>query len=698
MELNVQTSVENTPPSPSPSCSSSWRHSRYGFALFWFVSVLLAWTLLRVVLFCAYRPVGISAGETALAFLSGFYRDLAVALLGTTPLLFWFWIIPEKSFSKRWHRLLFLGASLVIVFSQIFVLFIEFFFFDEFKSRFNTVAVDYLLYPYEVFVNIWESYHVAWFLFICLLLTLSWLFAAHKLFGRMWEIALSRKTRFVWFAGALVLGVAVAFAGVISFRVPPRVSTLTGLAALPIPRVQIKRPQVSGDRTLNEIANNGTLSFLSAALTHNLDYAFYYKTLPLEDAYERARRLLKQPNTEFVEQGNSILRRVAGDPARPKLNVVIFLEESFGSEFWGCLGRKNSLTPEMDKLAADDGMLFTNMYANGNRTVRGMEGVLSSFPSLPGDSIVKRDKSDNVETIARLLKRDGYSTVFLYGGRGVFDGMRSYAVRNGYDRFIEQKHFEHPTFTTAWGVCDEDLMNRTVDELRALNDSGKPFLATVLSVSNHKPYTYPKGRIPEDPDKQWRDYAVKYSDYALGLFFKRAKQEAFWTNTIFAVIADHGARVYGHQSIPIHSYEIPLLITGPAVVKTPSRVGQLGCSLDVAPTLLGLLGRPYETLFFGRDLLRMLPEDGRVFLGHNRDIGMLAHERLVVLGLMKTEEFYEGDPKKKDLTLLPNPTVTDRELEKDAMAVYQVADDLYTNRRYAIDRGGSSAAPARTSD
>jgi phosphoglycerol transferase MdoB-like AlkP superfamily enzyme len=263
--------------------------------------------------------------------------------------------------------------------------------------------------------------------------------------------------------------------------------------------------------------------------------------------------------------------------------------------------------------------------------------------------------------------------------------MRSYAVRNGYERFIEQKHFAKPTFTTAWGVCDEDLMNRAVDEFRELNKSGKPFCATVLSVSNHKPYTYPKGRIPEDPDRQWRNYAVKYSDYALGLFFNQAKKESFWTNTIFVVVADHGARVYGKQSIPIHSYEIPLLIAGPAVVKAPARIGQLGCSLDVTPTVLGLLGRPYETLFFGRDLLKMQPEDGRVFLGHNRDIGMLSHDRLVVLGMMQTDQFYEGDPKKVDVSILQHPTEADRELEKDAIAIYQVADDLYTHKRYAID-------------
>ena len=467
------------------------------------------------------------------------------------------------------------------------------------------------------------------------------------------------------------------------------------LAALLAPTLNLKGAHVSNDRTLNEMANNGAISFVAAAWTHNLDYAAFYKTMPPDEAYQRTRRLLAEPNTQFVEDGQSIRRRVAGDPARPRLNVVIFLEESLGSEFWGCLGRKNTLTPEMDKLAAEEGMLFTNIYASGNRTVRGFEGVLSSFPPLPGESIVKRDRSDNVETIARVLKRDGYASVFLYGGRGLFDGMRSFAVRNGYDRFIEQKHFEHPTFTTIWGVCDEDLFMRAVEEFRELAKTGQPFCGTILSVSNHKPYTYPKGRIPEDPDKRRREHAVKYSDYALGQFFQAAKKEAFWTNTVFVVVADHGARVYGKQSIPIHSYEIPLLIAGPAVVKSPSRVAQLGCSLDVPTTILGLLGRPYESLFFGRDLLKSQPGEGRAFLNHNRDIGMLAHDRLVVLGLKQTVEFYQGDPKVVDMSLLTQPTDADRELEKDAIAIYQVADDLYMHRRYRIDGEPAARAAAR---
>jgi phosphoglycerol transferase MdoB-like AlkP superfamily enzyme len=219
----------------------------------------------------------------------------------------------------------------------------------------------------------------------------------------------------------------------------------------------------------------------------------------------------------------------------------------------------------------------------------------------------------------------------------------------------------------------------------------------VMSVSNHRPYTYHAGRIPEDPLKPRpnRKKVVKYSDWCLGQFFQAAKKEAFWTNTVFVVVADHGARVYGSQSIPIFSYEIPLVILGPAAVKSPSRIGQLGCSLDVTPTVLGLLGRPYDTMFFGRDLLKEHPGEGRVFINHNRDIGIMEHERMVVLGLQKTDELYSGDPKVTNMELLAKPLKADFEIETNAIAVYQVADDLYMHEGYRID-GAGHATTAKT--
>jgi phosphoglycerol transferase MdoB-like AlkP superfamily enzyme len=645
------------------SPTSSTTRSTHGFALFLAASLLVLLFLLRLTLWISFKPVEWAASwQIPVAFLIGLHLDIFVVAVVLLPLFIYWACLPQKWFAAGWQRLLFFLFFLVFWVVQIFLLMAEYFFFDEFKSRFNTVAVDYLIYPQEVFINIWDSYPVVPVILVCAGLSLAWCVIAFRRYRSMWSNPLPRSRR--WLAVGLNLGVCLAL----------------------LPTISLKEHRFSSERTLNEIANNGTLAFLAAAWTHNLDYGAFYKTMPLDEAYQRTRPLLTEPKSQLTDPGRSIRRKVEGDPQRPRLNVVIVLEESLGASFWGVMGRKEaSLTPEMDRLANAEGILFTNIFASGNRTVRGMEGVLSSFPPLPGESIVKRPLSHNVESIARVLKRDGYATLFLYGGRGLFDGMRSYALDNGYDRFIEQKDFENPVFATIWGVCDEELFNRTIKECRALHEQGKPFQATLLTVSNHKPYTYPKGRIPEDPDQRKEEHAVKYADYALGQFFQAAKKEPFYTNTIFVVIADHGARVYGSQNIPIHSYEIPWLVVGPAVVKKPMHLGPLGCSLDVSPTVLGLIGRPYETLFFGRDLLNSPADGNRALIHHNRDIGIFRHERLVTLGLRKTANYYEGNPKIKDLVSMPQPDALALEAEKDAIAIFQVADDLYMTERYHLD-------------
>lgn len=591
------------------------------------------------------------------AGLVGLHLDSTAAVCTMVPLLLWCCVMPNRWFAAAWHRFAMSAVSLVFWTAQVFLLFVEYFFFEEFKSRFNTVAIDYLMYPHEVFVNIRDSYPIWWILALAAIGGVMSFFIARRFSTYTWN-PVSKKMR----VASLVIWLGLA-AGLVSMS-------------------SFNEAKISNERTLNELCNNGTISFLTAAWSHNLDYNAYYKTMDKAEAFARTRKLLQQEGTQFVPEPNTLRKHVAGDASKPKLNVVIFLEESLGSEFWGSLGRKGqSLTPELDKLTTE-GMLFENIYANGNRTVRGMEGVLSSFPPLPGDSIVKRDHSENVETIARVLKRDGYDTMFLYGGRGLFDGMRAFTTANGYDRFIEQKDFPNPTFTTIWGVCNEDLYNRTLEELRAASKTGKPVFATALSVSNHKPYLYPAGRIPEDPAAQSRDNAVKYTDWALGKFFEAAKKETFWTNTIFVVVADHGARVYGSQTIPIHSYEIPLLVLGPAAVKQPTRNSVLGSQIDVAPTVLGMLGRPYDSMFYGRDLLK--PHNEFVVLNHNRDIGMYRDHHLVVLNLKQGVEFFHGDPKTEDMVPAATGDAVDRELEQDTIGLFQTADDLYMGRRYHL--------------
>ena len=507
-----------------------WKRSRSGFAVFFFFSILVALTLLRLVLFAKFgrhEPAG--TGGLIQILLIGFQQDFLVALGTTLPLLFWIWILPERWFGKTPHKILFVLGFFVFWIVEVFVLFVEYYFFDEFKSRFNTVAVDYLTAPTEVAGNIWESYHVVPIVGICIVASILWLVFTLRYFRQMWFQPVRAWTRFAQFAIALVLffGVWITFNP--NFTVFADMANRDWSACLEWVTSSVGGTHFSSDRTLNEIANNGSVSFVNAALTRDLDYDAYYQTMNKDEAYRRVRRLLAESGADMTNQTNSILRHVAGDSSKPKLNVVILMEESLGSEFWGCLGRTNTLTPEMDKLATTEGMLFTNLYASGNRTVRGFEGVLSSFPPLPGDSIVKRDHSDNVESIARVLKRDGYESIFFYGGRGMFDSMKSYAVNNGWDRFLEHNppfndDFPHPNFATIWGVSDEEVFARAIKEFHALNETGKPFLGTVMTVSNHKPFLYPPGRIQEqtaDNNPKHKPSAFRRFLLATGLSARR---------------------------------------------------------------------------------------------------------------------------------------------------------------------------------
>ncbi|HWB03388.1 MAG TPA: LTA synthase family protein [Verrucomicrobiales bacterium] len=675
------------------------------FPLFIAAVAFVSWTLLRLLLWFNFKPADTSAADILKTFAAGLHIDAALALVAPVILIGFsaffttlvFIIIgplklavPQFRSFPLW-KVLFRVAVTVGFIAGIFLLISEWYFFDEFDSRFNTVAIDYLLYTHEVFTNIWESYPVSGIIAACCIGggLLSWV--AFRYFSPAETKSPARKM-----IAVVICWPIVAMAAFISVR-PAETS-------------------FSVQRVVNELANNGWASAIRAAWTRNLDFSAFYVTMARDEAFRRARKLLVEPGVVFVgpevpdapkpdSEGRidktanaqwldaarlSLTRQIPGDPSRPRRNVCILLEESFGSEFWGALGcvdkdgKPHTLTPEMDRMAAEEGMLFTSILADGNRTIRGFEGVFSSFPPLPGDSILARDKTDRVETIARVLKRDGYQSLFLYGGRGTFDYIKSYTQSNGWDRLVEQKDFEDPVHTTAWGVSDEDLFHRGIEEMRNLHQTGQPFLVSFMTVSNHKPYTYPKGRIPEDPDVRLRTHAVKYADWALGDFFRRAKAEPFWNDTIFIVVGDHGARVYGSQTIPLQSYRVPFLVAGPCVVDKPQRVDTPGCQLDVAPTILGLIGRPYTSLFFGHNLL--LPgaaERNKSLMHHNRSIAIYRDGRQVVYGLNKTLEYWHGDAGKGTMVGVPRDESFDI-LQKDGTALFVCADELYVNYRFIL--------------
>ena len=408
----------------------SLRKGRGGLILIaagFYMAVSTATRLTLLIL--ARHEIGFAPGGVAAALLVGSLLDVWIAFGVTLPLAAISALLPDRWVRARIMKVC-LGALLVGGFFGILYLgVVETFFFDEFNSRFNYVAVDYLIYPHEVFVNIWDSYPVPQFL-------------AATFAGALAAFLLLRRRIWSGFGSTTTIrGRGLQFLAQ---------SAIVVMGALAL---NINVARISDNRVLNEITANGIHSFVYAAVTNELDYDAYYAMLPESEAQTRLRSLVSTHDATFIGQDSCAIARHIEDPApERRLSVVVILEESFGSAFVGSLHPDGAdCTPYFDTLASD-GLLFSHIYATGNRTVRGIEASLAGFPPIPGQSVVKRPGGKGLFTLPAVLRAKGYNTVFLYGGRSYFDNLGDFATHNGFDRVIDQTDFHRNTFSTIWGV------------------------------------------------------------------------------------------------------------------------------------------------------------------------------------------------------------------------------------------------------
>ena len=639
----------------------AWTQSRFRLAAWLILGLMAVSAALRIVLLALQHAVSHNGALAILASLgAGEISDLVAALWVAAPFVLYLALVPERWYGSRAHRVIVQALFGAAFFGILFVAVVEVFFFLEFNGRFNFVAVDYLMYPTEVVENIWESYPTG--LVLGLLAAVS--IGIALLLRRPLRAAWSRPLPF----GQRALAVA-AYAAV--------------LLALTL-GVPASLTHVSEDRALNEIAANGYTSFWRALLGSDAPYEGLYATREHGAVFRRLHGLLAEPQAVPASfKPGSTVRHIRPLGPQRHLNVVVVLEESFGSEFVGALhSRPVSLTPSYDALS-QEGLLFTHAYSTGNRTIRALEATTSSLPPLPGISIVRRPQSRNLLTLPAQVRAHGYQTLFVYGGRALFDGMGGYLRANGIDRVVEQKDYPEDAFRTAWGVADEAIFDRALTEMDAMQARGEPFYTLVLSVSNHRPYTFPEGEIAWDKSLKSRENAVRYADWALGRFVRQARQHAFFKDTLFVLMGDHGARVYGAAEIPLPSYEVPILFYAPGVIPAGAKVDTLTSSLDIPPTVLGVLGMEYDSPFFGHDALHVDPSAGRALMTHNNNIALMKGSRIAVLGLHRSAQLFDVRPD-GSFVPLPRPDRAGVELIEDAISYYTGADTEYRNGSYAM--------------
>lgn len=574
--------------------------------LFGLVAVLLLVSFVTRGVLASRLPegIGLSLGDWLYIFGVGLGYDLLAAVYYAWPLVLCLWLLPNAWFGRPTGRAVVAVWWAALIFCLLFVAVAEGVFWDEFQSRFNFIAVDYLVYTTEVLGNIRESYPVGPILMAVALVTAG----AAVLSARLWPVGQTPTTF------AQRSRVALAWL----------VVTVVGTWLV---NGQMK------DRGVNhyadELAGNGIYQFFAAFRTGSLDYARFYQTLPIEEAFAELRALLATPDATFVSTDPlDITRDIRNAAPERRLNVVLISIESLSAWFSGTYGRPDSLTPELDALS-DKSLLFTQFYASGTRTVRGLEALALSVPPTPGESIVKRPGNEGLFSLAEVFNAKGYVSEFLYGGYGAFDNMNYFFGHNGYrvrDRAaIPEASIHH---ANIWGVADEDLYSLALTEFDQIHATGKPFFAHLLTTSNHRPYTFPAGRVDRPQGERYS--AVAYTDWAVGDFLRRARGKPWFDDTVFVITADHCASSGGIAQLPVFRYHIPLWIYAPRHI-APRRVDRMMAQIDLGPTVLGLLGMDYRSRFYGADAFQRGPGRERALIGNYQRLGYLRNDQLIEL-------------------------------------------------------------------
>lgn len=627
----------------------------------WLTYVVMA-SIVRLVLSSQVSELGWLQDfpEFMSAMAIGVLRDMAVATLLLAP---FYWLLA--SWNRPWRsRAVRIGLQVLVILGIITFVFddvAEIFFWNEFASRLNGIAVNYLIFPREVIGNLSQSFDLEVYLPLVGAAGIAlWLLLRRAIR----KATAPQIVRPGFLRGTATAGVAVAIAIAI-------------LSLLP--------RDISANREINELAENGLATMVTAVWTNGQDYEGVYPTISETEAIRLTREMVRQDNTKFVDpDGTLSIRRLVDNGTAPsKLNIVMVTEESLGADYVTGLDSKSPIpvTPHLAELAKK-GMFFTNIYASGDRTVRGLEATETSFQPIPGISTARRPESAGMYSLPRLLHQFGYTSGVLYGGFNAFDNMGTFWRGIGFDHVWDQRDIRHDAFSTIWGVSDEDLFTEALRRLDENAADGKPFLLTMMTVSNHRPFLFPDHfkTPPEMIDK--RERGAAYADWAFNNFVERARSHAWFDNTVFVLVADHGQKINGAAQVPLEKFRIPMLFYAPKHI-APQRVDTLGAQIDLIPTLLGVLGFSYESPFFGIDLRHVPSGGGRISVAHNFSIAFASGDNAVVLDPNNQLKGYKFEKAYVPLT----PSQVDPETRDKAIAVTQTAHRMFYSSLYG--QGGS---------
>ncbi|MGY2171998.1 LTA synthase family protein [Pseudomonas gingeri] len=586
--------------------------SHLAYTLLCALIMMVMFTLLRVALLVYNREMILDTPASTFieAFGNGLRFDIRIVVYLCIPLTLAF-LSARAMAARGLFRLWLTAASSLALFCGL----MEMDFYREFHQRLNGLVFQYVKEdPKTVMSMLWYGFPVVRYLLAWAVGTvvLSLLFkGADRITRPRATFNASVGTRAVapWYARAVVFVVLLLIC-VVAARGTLRQG----------PPLRWGDAYTTNSNFANQLGLNGSLTLISAAQSRLSDDRdnIWKATLQQPLAQQTVRDMLLTGDDKLVESDIAAIRRDTTPPAQntlPIKNVVVILMESFAGHSVGALGRPGNITPYFDKLSKE-GLLFDRFFSNGTHTHQGMFATMACFPNLPGFEYLMQtpEGSHKLSGLPQLLSARKYDDVYVYNGDFAWDNQSGFFGSQGMTTFIGRNDFVNPVFSDpTWGVSDQDMFDRSLEELKTRGEAGKPFYALLQTLSNHTPYALPTPlpveRVTDRGSLNEHLTAMRYADWALGQFFEKARKEPYFKETLFVVVGDHG---FGNDEqiteMDLGRFNVPLLLIGPGIQeKFGARRDTVGTQIDIVPTIMGRLGGEFRQQCWGRDLLN-LPE------------------------------------------------------------------------------------------
>ena len=565
------------------------------YHFFWrfFLINLLIFAIFRLIFILTYHAQfsGVPLGYILKSFFVGARFDIYVINYGIAP-FFLIGCLPYigLEYSEKSKKVY---ATLMSILFGIFYIMqlgdIEFY--RECNSHLNFTAIEYTKSS-GFMIYMMSKYHIVRYVFIFIAILILYKYLIKKFVLTVYKPKVSILKRLIlypFFLGMIFVGIR----GSVS------------LGIMDWGEAFFSQYNIVNQATLNPIFNF-TKDLYYIKKNNDVEKFHYFKDP--KESLKIAQKLLIQEDEQknLIFPDYPLYRIIKRQGAEKKYNVVIILMESFTAEYIGCLGNKLNLSPNFDRLAKG-GVLFSNFYSAGQRTNAGISSTVCSYIPVSGHSIMSRvEGQQKIPTIASILKDKGYASLFVYGGDTQFDNMQGFLVPKGFDRVINQYDFPQSLVLNKWGILDEFVFDKMLNEIDGIYKQKKPFVTMMLTLTNHPPYTVPNvdfGRVKTGSDLDNSYNTFKYSDYALGKFFDKIKTRDYFNDTIFVICGDHAQTLHHDLDFEYRKSYVPCLIYAPKILK-PNASDKLCGQIDIAPTIFSVLNMSTENAFCGKDMLK----------------------------------------------------------------------------------------------